>query len=428
MKCVKRRMIDFFNRKSIMLDTRRITQIQNLAKKKLPKKRIAKRVGVSLNTVKKYMNGTPERKQRPKSKPRLFLQEHIEDIRQYFFNGKKNCAVVQQRIEEKYGILINLRMIQRFCVRFREEGKEATHTLRFETPPGQQEQIDFGEMDVEIIGKMVRIHLFVGILSHSRDIFPKAYFSENQDTWLDGIESSFQFWDGIPLEVVSDNTRCLVRKNGGKQSVEFTEAYKHLSEYWGFRPVACQPGKPQSKGKVERAVQYVKDNALAGQSFSSLEELNTYLRKWARRVAGKRRLNGNIPGLRTPEERLKEDKAELQPFDKPRIANVWQETRKVDAKGLVRVNNRFYRVPDRLISQEVEVQVLEDSIIISRAGIEQVKLDPENFMQVQMQDHSRKPCESPKDYPEYQNNPYQRGFEEYADFMNEIIKVMSCRQ
>ena len=146
MNRLKNRKIGLFNKKaSIVIDETTAHQIRNLVAKKIPIKAIARCLHLSRNTVKKYMGGNPGPKQRQRSSAKLFLMEHIDAIQQYFYIAGKNCAVVQQKVKENHGIFINLRMIQRFCVRFRETAREAVHTLRFETKPGQQEQIDFGE-------------------------------------------------------------------------------------------------------------------------------------------------------------------------------------------------------------------------------------------------------------------------------------------
>ena len=76
----------------------------------------------------------------------------------------------------------SLRTLQKFCRPFRLELRQSrlTKTERFETPPGHQMQIDFGEDDVLVGGEIVRVHFFVARMSYSRRIFARAYFSENQ--------------------------------------------------------------------------------------------------------------------------------------------------------------------------------------------------------------------------------------------------------
>ena len=83
-------------------------------------------------------------------------------------------------------------------------------TQRYEVPPGDEMQIDFGFDEVLIAGVKTRVCVFVAVLSYSRRVFAKLYPVENQAAWLNGIESAFEYFNGVPVAVVSDNTRCLV--------------------------------------------------------------------------------------------------------------------------------------------------------------------------------------------------------------------------
>jgi transposase len=86
----------------------------------------------------------------------------------------------------------------------------ARATVRFETPPGRQLQIDFGERRVEIAGEMVRVHLLVTTLGYSRRRYVRAFRNERQGCWLEGIEGAFRHFGGVPEEVLLDNPRALV--------------------------------------------------------------------------------------------------------------------------------------------------------------------------------------------------------------------------
>ena len=82
--------------------------------------------------------------------------------------------------------------------------------MRFETPPGRQLQIDFGETRVAIGGESVRVYLFVATLGHSRRPYVQAFRHERQSAWLDGIEAAFRHFGGVPEEMLLDNARALV--------------------------------------------------------------------------------------------------------------------------------------------------------------------------------------------------------------------------
>jgi transposase len=100
------------------------------------------------------------------------------------------------------GIVVSLRTVERAVAsRRRELEAEARATVRFETPPGRQLQIDFGTAAVEIGGAAERVRLFVATLGYSRRNFVAAFKHERQSAWLDGLEGAFRHFGGVPREV-----------------------------------------------------------------------------------------------------------------------------------------------------------------------------------------------------------------------------------
>jgi hypothetical protein len=149
---------------------------------------------------------------------------------------------------------------------------ECEATVRFETTPGRQLQIDFGERLVEIAGRKVKVFLFVATLGYSRRLHVRAFHHERQESWFDGMESSFLAFGGVPEEVLLDNARALVIEHDAEsRTVVFNAKLLAFARHWGFRPRACAPYRARTKGKTERGVGYVKRNAIAGRSFASWE-------------------------------------------------------------------------------------------------------------------------------------------------------------
>jgi transposase len=114
-----------------------------------------------------------------------------------------NADVIRQELAAEKGIIVSLRTVERAVQRYRQElAAEARATVRFETPPGKQLQIDFGERLVEIGGSKVRAYLFVATLGYSRRHHVRAFRNERQESWFDGLESSFVKFGGVPEEVL----------------------------------------------------------------------------------------------------------------------------------------------------------------------------------------------------------------------------------
>lgn len=167
----------------------------------------------------------------------------------------------------------------------------------------------------------------------------------------------------------------MITEHRQKGSYKFTHGYFHFCNYWNVKPIASSPYHPQSKGKVERAVRYLKENALVGQDFQSLIQLNQWLECWSLTYADNRELDDLIEGLKTPKERFWIEKGALRSFDKPRIAAIREETRKVNGADLIRVDNNFYRLPCELINKDVQILVDDSTVIVSRKGVFVVELD-----------------------------------------------------
>ena len=275
-----------------VLDSISQQQIRELHEQGLPIKRIAAKLYISRQTVRKYMNINNANTQRSHESFNSWLRKNESTVKSLFMRFEGHCVPMQRKVQELYKGSTNLRSLQQFCKKYRQELKKAGSStpVRYETQPGDQLQIDFGEKDVVIGGVKIRIHFFVCVLGYSRRMYVKAFTSENTEAWLNGIESAFRHFGGVPLSVVSDNTKCLVTSHTGKNLV-LNERYMAFCRYWKIRPVVCTPYLPRSKGKCERMVRYFKENALSGKDFDSLESLQNWINLWLVRYSDIRELS-----------------------------------------------------------------------------------------------------------------------------------------
>src|SRR4029450_4969797 len=121
-----------------------------------------------------------------------------------------NADVVRQELLAEKGLRVSLRTVERAVAPLRRElVAEARATVRFETPPGHQLQIDFGERRVLIAGASTKVFLFVATLGYSRRLHVRAFRNERQESWFEGLESSFRHFGGVTTEVLFDNDRGL---------------------------------------------------------------------------------------------------------------------------------------------------------------------------------------------------------------------------
>ena len=143
-------------------------------------------------------------------------------------------------MREKH-LKVSLRTIQRAVKPLRQKLLAvAKATLRFETPPGHQMQIDFGTVTVTVAGTPQRLYLFVATLGFSRRHFVKCFRHERQSACIEGIEGAFRYFGGVPRQLLIDNARPLVNThNVQTREVVFNEKFRAFTSYWGVIPKAC---------------------------------------------------------------------------------------------------------------------------------------------------------------------------------------------
>ena len=355
-----------------MFDSIFQNQIHELSKQGKSIRDIARKLGISRQSVRKYMNGIQQPKVHVQDSFNNYLKLNRETIKELFFEMNGHCVPLLRKLKESYDGSANLRGLQIFCKQFRKELKNRGESIpcRYETQPGDHLQIDFGEQDVMIGGSNIRIHFFVSVLGYSRRIYVKAFTAENTEAWLNGIENAFRHFGGVPLAIVSDNTKCLVTVHNGSE-LKFNERYTAFCHYWNVKPVACTPYKPRSKGKCERMVRYFKENALPGRNFDSLEDLQKWIDLWLVKYSDVRKLSlVHTTGIQaeTPAERFtQKERSELRTVDRVFFTNIREETRKADKCGLIRVENRLYKLPEQYSNQSVFIQITDTEIIFHDA-------------------------------------------------------------
>jgi transposase len=333
-------------------------------------RRIAKELGCSHMTVRRYVADGGWAPHRGRGRPRALAG--LEDwVAERFYRHAGNADVVRQELLAEKGIRLTLRTVEREVAPLRRELEaQARATIRFETPPGKQLQIDFGTTRVPIGGVAVRVHLFVATLGYSRRLYVRAFGNERQENWFAGLEGAFRRFDGVTEEVLFDNDRGLVTHHDPvTREVEFNARLRAFAKHWGFRPRACAPYRARTKGKDERGVGYVKRNAIAGRSFATWSAFEAHLDEWTREIADQR-VHGTTGEV--PVERFRRAEAgALRPLaGTPPFAPRREVVRKVQADCAIEVDGNAYSVPWRLIGETVRVTLAGEVLRVSHAGRE----------------------------------------------------------
>jgi transposase len=345
-----------------------VDQILEWAGQGIRVKEIARRLGIARNSVRRYLAGARIGFQDRPAARRLDLATQRKVERLFGSVAEGNTVVVQQELAAE-GIEVDLRTLQRAVAPLRQEARaRALATVRFETKPGQQMQIDFGEKIVWIAGKPVTVHLMTVVLGYSRRLFCRAFLSERQDDWLEGIDAACRHFGGLPEQVLCDNASPLVISHDSQTGeVVWHPGFAAFCKDRGITPRACRPRRARTKGKIERGVGYVKHNALAGRSFASFEALQTHLAKWIVAVADQR-IHGTTN--EQPIIRFERDERQaLRPLlDRPLAIRTRRLPRRVSADCFVDIDTIRYSVPHRHVREYVDVVVGLDRVEVWLRG------------------------------------------------------------
>lgn len=348
-----------------MVDAEVVRQIRELHRGGWGAKRIARELEVARNTVRRYLRlRTVEAgiQIRPRAR-QLDAPARAEALRLFDGPAEHNAVVVTQLLRER-GVAATERVVQKVVApRRRELRALQLATVRYETAPGHQMQVDFGQKRVRIGERTVVVHLLVAVLSYSRRIFVKAFLAERGDDWREGIAEAFRHFGGVPRTVLGDNARALVvRHDRGAQTVVFHPAYLAFCRDWDVVPRACGPYRARTKGKTESGVKYVKRNALAGRSFPSFAALGAHLVQWMREAD--QRVHGTT--FEVPRVRFeREEGARLRPLPaRTLVVRERRLRRRVALDAMVDVDTVRYSVPHQLVRAHVEVHVGDHAVSI----------------------------------------------------------------
>ena len=160
--------------------------------------------------------------------------------------------------------------------------------LRLRTLPGEQAQVDWGHFGHLQIGRARRpLMAFVMVLSHSRMIFLRFFLDARMDSFLRGHVEAFACL-GVARVLLYDNLKSAVLERQG-DAIRFNPALLALAGHYRFEPRPVAPARGNEKGRVERAIRYVRDSFFAARQFTDLADLNAQARAWAVGQAADRR-------------------------------------------------------------------------------------------------------------------------------------------
>jgi transposase len=225
---------------------------------------------------------------------------------------------------------------------------------RLECAPGEEVQVDFGRGAPIITAQgRRRPHVFRLVLSHSRKGYSEAVLRQSTEAFLGALENAFWHFGGLPQRIVLDNLRAAVSRADWFDP-ELNPKVQAFAQHYGTVFWPTRPYTPRHKGKVERGIGYVQDNALKGRTFASLDEQNHFLASWEQNVADTR-IHGTT--RRHVGQVFRDvERSALLPLPSSRFPCFQEAARMVHRDGHVEVGRAYYSVPPEYLGRRVWVR------------------------------------------------------------------------
>jgi len=330
---------------------------------------IARRTGRDPKTVRKYIERglePPAYSPRQAGRPSK-LAPYLDYLRERVAAFPELSAVRLNRELRERGYSGAYTAVKRFVAAIKPNRGPKPFEVRFETPAGQQAQVDFarfvtGFTDEPGVTRIV--WLFSLVLGHSRFIFARFVMHQDLQTLLRCHMQAFAAIGGVPIEILYDRMKTAVTGEDGEGHIVYNRSLLALAQHYGFMPKACRPYRAQTKGKVERPFSYIRQDFYLARTFRNLDDLNGQLDDWLATVANVR-VHGTTQ--RVVSEAFVDEQPELQSLPAAPFDALLKLERRVSHDGLVSIGGNYYSVPDRT-RRIVEVRQLPDVIRILDQG------------------------------------------------------------
>lgn len=348
-------------------------EIRRMHLEGVSQRQIAKRLGISRNTVRKYVEGEQVPWERKANKAReapvltaevkSFIEECLENDQQEGIRKQKHTARrIYERLKEEKGFVGGETTVRAYVHEYRGKHPEAYVPLTFD--PGDAVQIDWGEAKIWLNGEKVRVYLFCARLCSSAAPIVFAYRRQNSESFFDALVRTFEYFGGVPRRVIFDNAKIAV-KDGFGAHAKTQENYAALAAHYGFEAVFCNLASGNEKGLVEGLVGFSRRNfCVPLPRVDTMDELNSLLLERCKKY-----LSHTITGRDADVGTLfRAEQAALYPLPKYRYDPAKRTEGRVNAFCTVRYDTNRYSVPAKYCGKTVTIKALPETIEIYYGG------------------------------------------------------------
>lgn len=344
--------------------------IRDLYRQGLNISQISEKTGFHRNTVRKFLASTaPLTPKKRREKPNK-LSPFKEYIKQRITDYPLSAARIFREIKLQ-GFIGSYSLVKTY-IRTIRPSESTQAVIRYETKPGTQAQVDWGECDrIEVDGQVRKLYCFSIILGYSRMRYMEFTLSTDVYTLIQCHMHAFEYFGGITEEILYDNIKqVVIRRAIRHKNHTWNSYFEAFFTHFGYIPRLCRPYRPQTKGKIENVVGFVKRDLLYASSFQSFTHLNEQARIWMDRV------NATVHGTTNaiPFERLNHEHLKLLAGIPPFIISI-TEARKITRDAYLSYLGNRYSVPYTYAGREAKVRV-EDGILHIFVGTTEVATHP----------------------------------------------------
>ena len=332
---------------------------------------IAKRLGVSRQTVKKYCEGEtmPGIRKEYLRAPSVitpdienFIHMCLESDKEEGLRKQTHTAKrIYDRLVSEMGFTGSYSIVRRVVHEMRAQYIPAQADVPLEYDPGDAIQIDWGEATIYLRGERKVIQIFCGRLCYSCDIFVMACLNQNAESFLEAQQKMFDHFGGVPRRLIFDNGRVGVKEGFGLHAVA-QDYYRMFSAHYVFATDFCNVASGNEKGLVENLVGYSRNNFLVPvPRVDSMDCLNEQLLERCLQYRSTHKVQGRS---QTVNDLYAADKACLHPVAPYRYETARIATPTVGDYSTVRFDRNEYSVPVRFLRKAVTVKGYANKVII----------------------------------------------------------------
>ena len=389
-----------------MLNLEGFMNIRDLKQQGWTVSAIAEQLNLDRKTVRRYLLEPPQPYKRENPAP-CKIDPYRAYLRERWEQGVHNASKLLDEIRGR-GYDGGYSQLKLAVVSWREEGRERAF-VRFETEPGEQSQMDWGHFG-NWGGR--RLYGFALTLCYSRLRYVEFTQSQDIHHLLACMVHAFRYFGGVTESVLTDRMKTvLLDETGGE--LHFNKKFLEFAAYYGFVPRVCRPYRPETKGKIESTIRFVKQNFWPGIAFDSVADLNQQARVWMEKVNRQQHsTTREAPSDRLPKERL------LLLDDQPDYDTSYMEDRRVAKDCLLSYRGNRYSVPFRYAGKTVlvrepvrggSIQIYSDVKIIAEHRLAEGRgamvIVPEHYEGLADRRPTRRPAPSPEGAPQIELTP-----------------------